>query len=130
MTKSDGGVRVPSGLKATGRALWDSTVDEFDLSGHELTLLGQACRAADRCESLENVIRRDGIMAKGSTGQPVVNPAVQEARQQQAVLASLIRALGLPEPEEESGSAVTPLKSVEPMQQRTAGLSRWAKSHG
>lgn len=58
-------------------------------------------------------------MARGSTGQPVVHPAVAEMRQQRAVLGSLLGQLALPD---EDGEAVrTPAKQ----RARKAARARW-----
>lgn len=121
---------APAHLDNAGAKLWEKTVELYDLSEHELAILGQACRTLDMCESLSRVVRRDGYMVKGSMGQKVVNPAIPELRQQRSALASLFRALDLPDVEASSGEDVEVPAGVATLQQRTAGLTRWSKAHG
>jgi len=39
------------GFGPAGQALWDSVLDEYELSQHKLAVLRQACRQADRLEA-------------------------------------------------------------------------------
>lgn len=121
---------APHNLNKAGARLWEKTVEIYDLSEHELAILGQACRTLDMCESLWDRVHRDGFMVTGSMGQMVVNPAVPELRQQRSALASLLRALDLPDVEASSDGEVEVPAGVATLQQRTAGLTRWSKAHG
>ena len=49
------GTSTPRGLKAAGRRLWRSVVGDYDLDQHELALLLQACRCADRLDAMAAV---------------------------------------------------------------------------
>jgi P27 family predicted phage terminase small subunit len=115
-----GGVipRAPSGLDKPGRALWRAIWadlgPELELDARERELLRRACRTADELEQLEAAVDRDGVMSLGSEGQPVVNPAVREARQLRLTLARLLGQLDL-------GAAGT----VRTQRARTAARARW-----
>lgn len=121
---------APPALQKAGTDLWEATAKVYDLSGHELALLAQACRTLDVCEGLWRAVKKQGYSVQGSMGQTVANPLLQELRQQRSLFASLVRALDLPDVEAEASSEVTPLTDVATLQQRAAGLSRWAKAHG
>ena len=92
MTSTDGPAkrRKPRGLLARGAAFWAATTAEFEFSTAETALLEEACRCLDRLDALAEAIASLGPMVAGSTGQPVVNPALTEARGQQVVLHRLI----------------------------------------
>lgn len=109
---------VPVGLGPRGSGFWDATVGEFDLTRSELELLTEVCRVMDRLELLDVAVRADGAMVVGSAGQWVLNPALTEARGQQATLHRLIAALSLPDE-----SAVPSTSTV---RARTAAKARWA----
>lgn len=64
---------------------------------HEEALLRETCRTLSTCDALAEVLEVEGLTAKGSTGQPVVHPAVSELRQQRLALARLYASLRLPE---------------------------------
>ena len=89
--------RPPSSLGRSGRALWRQVVDAYTLEAHEERLLAQACATADTIDQLHAVINEEGVTSVGSTGQPVVHPAVQECRQQRLALARLLGAIALPD---------------------------------
>jgi hypothetical protein len=101
---------VPGGLKASGRTLWQSTVEEFELEEHELVLLREACRAADGVDGLQAAVDKDGVLSASPQGLRA-HPALVELRQQRICLARLIAQLGLPtgeqDDEEQQSAAVT-----------------------
>ncbi|REE74377.1 hypothetical protein C8E05_3812 [Rhodococcus wratislaviensis] len=86
--------RTPAGLRAAGKRLWSSTVDDFELAEHELGLLLQACRTADALDALQKALDRDGVLNNSSQGTRV-HPALPELRQQRIAFARLVAALGL-----------------------------------
>jgi hypothetical protein len=51
---------MPQGLSAGGRALWTAVDDEHDLDAMQLVQLEEACRAKDRLDKLDDVLRGDG----------------------------------------------------------------------
>ena len=117
----------PSNLNQAGRELWGAVTGQYDLAGHELAILGQACRVLDLAESLSRRVKREGAMSVGSQGQQVVHPLLSEARQQRALFGQLMRTLALPDLP--ATSADGGLKAV-PNQHRQAAGSRWSKAYG
>lgn len=95
---------APKGLGNSGRALWRQIADGmpagWELDERELALLLLACRQRDDLSRLETVISKEGVMATGSTGQPVVHPAVLEARQARLAINRLLGGLELPDADE------------------------------
>jgi phage terminase small subunit len=116
--------KPPDRVGKPGRELWAAVVDDVpddcDLDARELALLGQACRAADHLAALEAVVARDGVTALGSKRQPVVHPAVAEARQQRLAILRLLGALGL-----EERPAVSAASSPSSLRARRAADARW-----
>lgn len=85
--------RVELGVR--GSEFWASLHEEFEYDSHTSELVFEACRVLDVIDSLQVSIADDGVMVAGSQGQLVVNGAVAELRQQQAILIRLIQNLGL-----------------------------------
>ena len=86
---------VPRGLRASGRLLWRSTVTDFELEQHELSILREACRTADGIDGLQAAVDRDGVLNESSQGIRA-HPALVELRQQRICFARLVAQLGLP----------------------------------
>jgi hypothetical protein len=84
--------------------LWLSLVEDlapgWRLDARDLAWLESAGRATDRVADLEDAITADGLMVLGSKGQPVLHPAVSEARMTRQLVASLVDkvAIGPPMP--------------------------------
>lgn len=103
-------MRAPTGLGNGGKALWkqirelcEAAGDEealIELDERELAVLELACRQADDLGRLQTAIKKNGAMALGSQGQPVVNPAITEARQARLAIGRLLGQLALPDGEE------------------------------
>ena len=102
-------MRPPGGLGNSGRALWRSIVkglpDGWELDEREQAILKLAARQVDAVAQLEGVVAKQGAMVRGSTGQPVVHPAVVEARQGRVVVSRLLGQLALPNAEQEPQAA-------------------------
>lgn len=49
--------KSPAGLQAGGRSLWRSVVDAHDLDAVQLVQLAEACRAKDRLDKLDLILR-------------------------------------------------------------------------
>lgn len=112
--------QVPVGLGERGRQFWVDTWADYELTDSEAVLLEEACRVLDRLDGLDATIRREGMTTVGSTGQSVIHPAIQEARQQQVVLHRLIAALSLPDEEGDSVLSAGQVRS------QVANRVRWA----
>ena len=111
--------RVPSGMGARGRRFWRSIVSEFGLSDAEQEILAEACRTLDDLDRLSAMVAEHGVSVLGSQGQPVINPALTEARGQRIVLHRLVSALQLPDPEGQPMPAATAQRG------RSAAQARW-----
>lgn len=115
--------RVPRGLSVKASRLWNDVVTAWELRPDELSVLEEACRTADVIDALEAIVKEQGLMTAGSMGQPVVHPAVVEARQQTALLGSLLRSLGL---SDDAGASDPGTRS---QAARKAARSRWSVAH-
>jgi len=87
--------KTPAGLAASGKRLWHSVVDDYELDEHETALLLEACRTVDVLDDLAAAVRRDGALVDSPQGLRA-HPAAVEARQQRIALARLVAALRLP----------------------------------
>jgi len=77
-----------------------------------LALLEHACAALDRISDLEAVLVADGLVATGSTGQPVAHPALDAIRKERDSFARLLRDLEPPPEPKGSGGASAAGKSL------------------
>ena len=94
--------RAPSGLAKSGRRLWRSIADEYDLEIHEQLLLGEACRVADRLDLLADALKDAPLTTRNARGDEVSNPLLVESRMLGAAFAKLIASLRLPTGDEDS----------------------------
>lgn len=92
-------VEPADGLCAGGRRLWADVVARHDLHGGELAILVEACRAKDRCDRLDQVVRCGGPWRSASKGVPQLGvvDAAREARRQANLMKQLLAALRLPD---------------------------------
>jgi len=90
----------PDGLQASGMALWESVIGDFDLEEHEEAVLKEACRTADLLDGLQATLEAEGLMSESSQGARV-HPAAAELRQQRIAFARLLTALRVPTGEED-----------------------------
>jgi P27 family predicted phage terminase small subunit len=109
----------PDVLGDRGRKLWLELTDEFDFDPQEVQLLLETCRTLDQIDALQDSIATNGVMVSGSQGQPVLNAAVAELRQQQTSYGRLVGQLNLLDAE--LGQAMTARARAA----RTAGQARW-----
>lgn len=89
--------RQPAGLGEAGRELWHSIALTYELRPDEVRMLADACREADILERLEGDLIDAPLMVKGSMGQMTASPLVSEARMHRQTLATLLKALKLPD---------------------------------
>lgn len=118
--------RPPAKFGASGRRLWRTVVERYELRPDEARLLGDACREADIIERLEEALADAPLIVKGSMGQLVASPLVSEVRQHRAVLAGLLKALKLPDPPAEAERRQTAVSE----QARAAARARWGQAKG
>lgn len=92
--------KPPSGLGAAGKKLWKAVHGDLPrgwaFEERERAILSMACHQADDLARLERAVRRDGTMTQGSQGQPVIHPAIPEARAARTAIERLLRQLQLP----------------------------------
>jgi hypothetical protein len=121
-------MKAPADLLARGRGrrFWIATLRTFDLSGPELEILTEAARTLDELDDLRGAVAVLGATTAGSRNQVVVNPAMSELRQARAELRRLLEMLSLPDPEQDSGKAVTGARSARAAK---AAKTRW-EVHG
>ncbi len=91
--------KPPTGTKASGRRLWRSLVDGFELEEHELVLLREAVRTVDLLDALAEIVATEGPMIDSPQGRRT-HAALVEARQLKIALARLLAALRLPDEED------------------------------
>ncbi|MDR5691863.1 hypothetical protein RH861_07270 [Agromyces indicus] len=85
---------MPEGWTESARDLFHEVLDERpELAGAELGALEQACALASAAERLDEVALAAGMIAKGSTGQTIVHPAVVEARLARTAAAAILARL-------------------------------------
>lgn len=117
---------TPKRLGAAGGCLWRDVTATYDLRVDEAAILEKACRASDRIVVLDEELSASTVMVSGSMGQPVVNPLVAEIRAHEALVASLLFRLKLPDdPAEGAGG-----EGQRSTQARAAAQSRWTQAHG
>lgn len=99
-------VRSPVGLGAGGRSLWKSITDEHDLEAPQLVQLEEACRAKDRLDKLDQLLRGDvdtwAEVVEDREGTPVslrIDSALQRANDTANLMKQLLAALRLPDPQ-------------------------------
>lgn len=122
-------MKPPSDLvpRGRGRRFWIATMKLFELSGPELEILAEAARTLDELDALRDSVTAEGVTTLGSRDQVVVNPALSEMRQTRAELRRLLEMLSLPDPEQDSGKAVTGARSARAAK---AAKTRWEVHSG
>ncbi len=93
-------IKPPKGLGPAGRALHESLTATFDFSEdpHRISIIEELCLTKDLCVRLQKVIDESkDLRVRGSQGQPVVMGEVAELRQLRSLMATLTKALGLPD---------------------------------
>lgn len=96
---------MPDGLADGGAALWSAiTADHDDLDAMQLAQLTEACRAKDRLDRLDLVLRGDvdtwAEIAVDREGEPIslrIDTALQRANDTANVMKQLLAALRLPD---------------------------------
>jgi hypothetical protein len=91
--------RAPRGLGSAGKALWKSVHQTFDFSDepHLLAILEEACKVRDVIEELDAAMKGQPLTVLGSARQLTIHPLVSQAGAERSRLASLMKAIGLPD---------------------------------
>lgn len=111
---------APSNLGTKAKRLWSDITGAYELRADERRILEDACREIDIIERLELEFRTADTMVKGSMGQLVASPLLQELRQHRAVAARLLGMLKLPD---EDGRAQESVSNAA----RKAANARWGR---
>lgn len=77
--------RAPAGLSAGGRALWRAVTEDHDLDGPQRVQLEEACRAKDRLDKLDALLRGDVESWARLYGLTVNDESVVELKVDQAL---------------------------------------------
>lgn len=95
---------APTGLRPGGKALWQSITDDHDLDAPQLVQLEEACRAKDRLDQLDRVLRGDvdcwTEVITDSDGTPIslrIDAALSKANETANLMKQLLAALRLPD---------------------------------
>lgn len=111
---------APSNLGTKAKRLWTDITASYDLRSDERRILEDACREVDIIERLEVEFRTADTMVKGSMGQLVASPLLQELRQHRAVAARLLGMLKLPDEDGRQQESVSNAA-------RKAANARWSR---
>jgi hypothetical protein len=88
------GWTLPASWSDAARDLFAEVLTQRpDLSGADLGALEHACALTSASERLDEVALAAGLMATGSQGQPVLHPAVTEARLARTAAAAILARL-------------------------------------
>ncbi|MFD6172064.1 hypothetical protein [Streptomyces coeruleorubidus] len=110
----------PGGLGPQAAQLWRDIVEGQQLRSDELRVLEDACREVDLIERMHIELQTAPLVVKGSMGQDVANPLVQELRQHRGLVARLLASLKLRDEDEEERDA-----QARQDQGRKAAVARW-----
>lgn len=98
---------TPKGLRSGGKALWKSITDDHeDLDAMQLVQLEEACRAKDRCDQLDEILRADvdtwaklvlDIRSEGDVFELRMTQALAQANATANLMKQLLAALRLPD---------------------------------
>ena len=112
--------------KSAGRKLRESILaglpEDWELDEREEALLTLAAAQADTVAKLEALLKREGMLTTGSAGQPVIHPALAEARLGRLAIDRLLGKLVLPDPEAPGAGA-----DASTLRGREAAKQRWSK---
>lgn len=99
--------RAPVGLSASGRALWRKVTSEHELDAVQEVTLGEACRAKDRLEKLDLILRGDtetwdrltaAGLANEVAGPVYIDRALEAANTTANLMKQLLASLRLTDP--------------------------------
>lgn len=86
---------APDTLRTAGRSLWDAVTGQHHLNAAELAILTEACRAKDRLDKLDAMVRAGSEQWAGNL---VVTDPDRRANATADTMKKLLAALRLPDP--------------------------------
>lgn len=96
--------KIPAGLSSGGRTLWKSITDVHELDATQLVQLEEACRAKDRLDRLDEVLRGDAEVWMSLAGDSDhvtcslrIDSALGKANETANLMKQLLAALRLPD---------------------------------
>jgi hypothetical protein len=125
LTSVDNPPEPPPGLSDRGRSFWEAVVGRYELRVDELELLREACRVLGTIDRLAAELSTQQMVVRGSQGQDVANPLLQEIARNRQLLLSHMRALKLPDGDDD-GADARPLSPTSLRAQRAA-QARWSR---
>jgi P27 family predicted phage terminase small subunit len=97
--KPKGQYSPPEHLQSAGRALWSSTLTEWELESADLVVLATACECADRLVQIRAALDTDGIILTDPSGRKRSHPLMAAESQTQNTLLRAWNQLGLDDSE-------------------------------
>jgi P27 family predicted phage terminase small subunit len=88
---------APAHLGAAGTRRWDevwSVADKWLVPTLDVSLLVRYCEAHDDRAAYKAIVKKDGRISRGSTGQPKVHPAIEQIDRIDSALLRMEDALG------------------------------------
>lgn len=98
--------RAPSGLGAGGRSLWRAITADHELDASQRVQLEEACRAKDRLDKLDDLLRGDvdtwarlvvDMQSDGQIFELRVTQALSKANETATLMKQMLAALRLPD---------------------------------
>lgn len=118
----------PPGLTGPGLSLWIELTDSYEFRPDELVLLRQVAETTTLLDRLERESLTADTVVRGSQGQPVASPILQELRAHRATLTTMLRALALPDLDDDDASDAPRYRSVASIRASKAANARWSRS--
>jgi len=87
--------KPPAHLQSAGRALWTSTLADWQLDDADLVVLMSACENADRIAEIREALQADGLMLTDPSGRRRAHPLLAAEGQAYSVLLRAWNQLGL-----------------------------------
>lgn len=113
---------APRGFGVKAKRIWDQITKDYELRPDDMRVLEDACREVDLVERMETALLTEPLMVKGSMGQLVAHPLVQELRQHRATSARLFAQLKL------TDGGESPADGKRSASARDAATQRWRAS--
>lgn len=118
-------LKPPRGLRAAGKRFWTEMTAEYDFEPAELQLLALLCEQLDVQAAASRTLRAEGLtITNERTGNIKPHPALAISREATRVIASLVKALQLPEDQPKLGRGLH--RGARP----TRGSGRVARAKG